>query len=129
MGPSAETEAGQGGDEVDAVVRLQRAGEGLGLARLGDDPERVAEPLHGGAGGRRPRRVVDLAAQAPGDRRQQALAGVRRLGARVEQDEAAGPVGVLGLPGALAGLAEQGRLLIAGDSRDRNVAAEDRVVP
>ena len=43
----------------------------------------------------------------------------------VEEDEATGPVGVLGHARPLAGLAEQCRLLVARDPGHRDVAAED----
>ena len=51
-------------------------------------------------------------------------AGRRRLAAGVQEDEAAGAVGVLGAAGRVAGLAEERRLLVAGDPRDRHLAAE-----
>jgi hypothetical protein len=44
----------------------------------------------------------------------------------VEQDEAAGPVGVLRLACPLAGLTEKRRLLVAGHPRHRHLAAELR---
>ena len=94
-----------------AVLRRNLLIYGVGDPRAGDE-DRGLE------------RVVGLLAQPPGDRRQQALLRLRRLGARVEQHEAAGPVGVLRLARRVAGLAEQRRLLVAGDPRDRDLAAE-----
>ena len=44
------------------------------------------------------------------------------LVARIEQQEAAGAVGIFRHAGRVAGLAEQRRLLVAGDARDRHVA-------
>ncbi len=65
--PVRRAEPGQGGDEVDVVVRVQRGGERLGLGRVGDDPEPVAQPLHGRAGDedRGLERVVGLAPRGP----------------------------------------------------------------
>ena len=50
--------------------------------------------------------------------------GLGRPFARVEEDEAARPVGVLGAARLEAGLAEERRLLVAGDPRHRDLAAE-----
>ena len=47
------------------------------------------------------------------------------LRAGVQQHEAAGAIGVLGHAGGVAGLAEQGGLLVAGDAGDRDWRAED----
>ena len=61
---------------------------------------------------------------SPGDRGEQAVDRRRALGADVEQHEAPGPVGVLGHPRVQARLAEQRRLLVPGDARHRDAAAE-----
>ena len=50
---------------------------------------------------------------------EKSLAGIRRLGAGVQQHEAAGAVRVLRLARAVARLAEQRRLLVARDPGDR----------
>src|SRR5205823_1775974 len=50
-------------------------------------------------------------------RRQQAVAGQRRLAAHVHEEERPGAVGALGLAGGEGALAEQGRLLVAGHAR------------
>ncbi len=49
--------------------------------------------------------------------------GLHRLGPGIHQQEAASAVGVLGLPGFDAHLAEQRGLLIAGNARDGNAGA------
>ena len=61
--------------------------------------------------------------RADGDRGQQAVAGANRLGAGVHQHEAAGTVGVLGHPFFEAELAEQGGLLVTGDTGDGDAGA------
>ena len=124
--PVRRAEPGQGRHEVDVVVGVEGGGQPLGLRRLRDHAEPVAQPLHGGAGDedRGLERVVGALAEAPGDRREQALPGVRRLRAGVEQHEAAGPVGVLCAARVVARLAEERRLLVARDPGDGDVAAE-----
>ena len=57
-------------------------------------------------------------AELPGDRREQIVARFDGAVGRVHEHEAAGAVGVLGHAAREAGLAEQGRLLIAGDAGD-----------
>jgi hypothetical protein len=53
---------------------------------------------------RRLERVVHLTGHSPGDGGEQALARIGGVGARVEQYEAPGAVGVLGLAAPLTGL-------------------------
>ena len=63
----------------------------------------------------------------PGDRRQQAIRRDERRAARVHEQEAAGAIGVLGHARLETCLAEQRRLLVAGDAGDRYLlAAEHR---
>ena len=80
-------------------------------------PEAVAQPLHGGAAHEYAAFERVLAGSAaPGHGREQAVPRGLRLAAGVHEREAAGAVGVLGHAGAEAGLAEQRRLLVAGDA-------------
>jgi hypothetical protein len=60
----------------------------------------------------------------PGDRREQPV-GQHRLGAGVDQHERAGAVGALAAAGLEAALAEQRRLLVAGDAGHRQVEPEE----
>jgi hypothetical protein len=124
--PVRRAEPGQRWDEVDAVVRAEVLRELLGLRGRVDDAEPVAQPLDRGPGDedRRLERVVGVFAQPPGDRGQEAFGGLGGLRPRVEQDEASGAVGALRHPGAVAGLPEERRLLVARDAGDRDVAAE-----
>ena len=73
--PVRRAESGQRGNEVHAVRRLDRARQRFGLARLLDDAESVAQPLHRGAGDedRRLERVRRPAARIAGDRREQSV--------------------------------------------------------
>ncbi len=122
--PVGRAEPGEGGDEVDAAGRLDRAGQSLGLGRIGDQAEAVAQPLHGGAGdedGALERRHARL-------RRRGAEDAVRwrpALLALVGQDEAARAVGRLGLAGPEAGLAEERRLLVARQTGERHARSAD----
>ena len=93
----------------------------------GDGFQAVAHPLHGGAGdeygafeavgglARRPSSPPSSAAHASSD---------TAVGPRIEQQEAAGAVGVLGRTRLEAGLSEERRLLIAGHSGDGDPSAE-----
>ena len=85
----------------------------------------VAQPLDDGAADEDAalERVLGDAAARPRDRGEQVVARSDRLRAGVHQQEAAGAVGVLREPGRVAGLAEQRRLLVAGDAGDRHVDA------
>ena len=91
--------------------------------------EAVAQPLDQRAGDRD--RALEhvgrlVVAELVADRGQQAV-GADDLLAGVDEQERAGAVGVLGVAGLEAGLAEQRRLLVAEDARQR--AAADRAVP
>ncbi len=63
---------------------------------------------------------------APGGGRQQPGVGPLERRAGVGEDEGAGAVGALGVPGVEAGLAEQRRLLVTGQARDRQLEAAER---
>ena len=104
------------------------AASGLDVGRLADDAQPVAQPLHHRAADEDAafERVHRLAAELPGDGREQPVARRDRPLAGVLQHEAAGAVGVLRQPRRHAHLAEQRRLLIAGDAGDRDVADAER---
>ena len=90
-----------------------------------DDAQAVAQPLHDRAGDEDAafERVVERAVRAARRRwSSRLLRDATGLRAGVQQQEAAGAVGVLGQPGREAGLAEERRLLVAGDAGDRNRA-------
>ena len=69
-------------------------------------------------------RVARSPIQRPGDRRQQAARRELRLGADVHQQERARAERALGVAGLGAVLAEQRRLLIAGDAGDRDAVGQ-----
>ncbi len=69
-------------------------------------------------------RVMGHAVAQPRHRRYEIVLRRDGLASGVEQQEAAGAVGVLGEPRFETGLAEEGRLLIAGDARDRHAGAQ-----
>ena len=126
--PVGRSETGQRRHEVDVIVALERFGKGFGLGGVCDQAESVAQPLDGSAGDedRCLECVGDLIADSPRHGRKQTLGRIGRAGAGIQQDEAAGAIGVLGLTGAMASLAEQRCLLIACDPRDGNLATELR---
>ena len=120
--PVRRAEAGERRDEVDAARRLDRPREPLALCRVGEDAEPVAQPLDGGAA--REDGALERVAAGRGDRLQQAGRRRTALGARVREDEAARAVRRLRLAAVEAGVAEERRLLVAGDARDRERDAE-----
>ena len=114
--PVGRKEAGERGHEVDAAVVLNGRGQRFHISRARDQAQVVTQPLHQCAGDRdrtfqgvHGRLVADLVAQGG----QQSALARNGLGASVEQHEAAGAVGVLGLARAEARLPEEGRLLVA----------------
>ena len=67
-------------------------------------------------------RIFQFAAEAAGERGDETVLRKNELLTDMLQQEAACSVGVLGVAGREAELAEEGRLLIAGDARDGNGA-------
>src|SRR5207253_8198578 len=99
------------GDEDDAAGRLDAAREPVALRGVGEQAESVAEPLQRSAA----RQDGALERVAVRRRRLQQPAGRRRrVVAGVNEQEAAGAVGGLRLPGRVAALAVERRLLVAG---------------
>src|SRR5207253_8675859 len=100
----------------------------LDVLRFLDDLEAIAEPLHRRA--RDERRsfecVVHVAAsELPGDRRDQSLLREDRNVTGVHEQERSRSVSALRGATLEARLAEERRLLVARDSRDRNSIGED----
>ena len=120
--PIRRAEADERRHEIHAVGVVHLRHQLLDVRRRLDRLQAIAQPLHRRAGDEhRPfERVGDLAADLPRHRRQQPLLRRHRLGAGVEQHEAAGAVGVLRRARLEAGLAEERRLLIAGIAGDGN---------
>ena len=87
-----------------------------------DEPELVAQPLDRRAGDehRALERVGRRAARVAAQRREQPAAADHAARAGVQHQERTGAVGVLGHPGLEAALAEERRLLVARDARDRD---------
>ena len=121
------TEADEGGNEVHAMAVRHLACERVGLGGLADQPKPVSQPLDGGAGDedRAFHRVGRLPADAVRGRRQQAVLRLDRRRPGVEQQEAARAVGGLRHAGFEAGLADERRLLVAGDAGYRDPGAEE----
>ena len=122
--PEGGAESRQPGHEHDAPVLALGTVE---LRGVGDQADAL-EPIDRRAG------AVDLPVEAVGGRPLQApghaggesRARARRQPAGVGEDEGAGAVGALRLPGAEARLREQRRLLVDGEAAQRQRAPERR---
>ncbi len=108
----------EGGDEVDAVVPLYRAGQEVGFGGVLHDAQPVAQPLHSGAGDEDGafQREGPLAARPAGGGGEQPVLRAHRLVAGVHQQEGAGAVGVLPLARRPAAVPEERGLLVARDA-------------
>ena len=128
--PVGRTKAGKGRHKIDAAVVVEGARQGAGFGAGLHDIQCVAQPFDGGARVKRAAlRGVDRASVYPvGEGGEQGGGRRRGRGAVVGQDETAGAVGCLGHPGLGATLADEGRVLIAGDAADRQRDPEDRSV-
>ena len=126
--PVGREQAGEGRHEVDPAVVVDRARQRLALRGVADDLELVAQPLDRRArdGDRALQRVHRLGvAELVADGGQQAVLGADELLAGVQQQEVAGAVGVLGLARREAHLPDHGRVLVAEDAGDRDLALPD----
>jgi hypothetical protein len=116
-------EARERGDEEDVAGRVDLARERFAFGRIREHPEAVSEPLDRGAADEdRPLERISARccgrAQESGGRRSPQVTDV-------DEDEATGAVRRLRLARVEARVAEERRLLIAGDSRDRQRRAEE----
>ena len=119
--PIRRAQARERGDHVDARGVGDRARQLLALGDRRDEPQLVAQPLHERARHEHaPLKRVHrpLAGGGGGDGRHEAVRRGAGLAAGVEQKEAAGAVGVLGLARPEAALSEQRRLLVARNAAD-----------
>jgi hypothetical protein len=117
--PVWREQAGECRHEIGAAVVVDARSEGLDLIRGTDEAEVVAQPLHEGARhGDRPLEGVvrRLIPQLVAEGREQPVLRVDDLGARVEDQEVTGAVGVLRLARVECGLAECRGLLVSEDS-------------
>src|SRR6266446_5013800 len=124
--PVRRAEPDEGRHEVHAARVGHRAGQGVRLGGVRDDPEAVAQPLNGGAGDEDGalERIGRPPTEAPGDRRQQPVRRDHRALAGVDEGEAARAVRVLGLARPEARLPEERGLLVARDAGDRHAARQ-----
>ena len=126
--PVRRAEAGQRGDEDDAVARRDLARERLDLLRALDDAEPVAQPLHRrardeGAALERVRRLARRCATRPSSPAR-ARSRMGRV-ADVHEHEGAGAVGALRVALGEARLAEERRLLVARDAGDGDAVGQE----
>ena len=119
--PLRRAEAGEGRHEVDVAGVGHAGGQRLDVGGALDDAEAVAQPLHRGAAHEHAAFERVLAGRRGARPPSSAGGGARPAAcvAGVHQHEAAGAVGVLGHARREAGLAEQRRLLVAGDAGQR----------
>ena len=118
--PVGSPQAGEGGHQVHSAGVLHLGGVVLRVPGLGNEAQLVPQPLDN-----RPAHkdgalqgVLHLVPEAHGDGGQEAVLTAVQPLPGVHQQKAAGAVGVLGLAGGKAGLAEEGGLLVAGDARN-----------
>ena len=118
----------QRGHEIDAVGVGHRRRQLFDFRRRADDPQPVAQPLYDRAADEDApfEGVVDLVADLQSDGRQQVVRRGDRLLAAVHQQETSRAVRVLHRPRLDAHLPEQGRLLVARNSRDGHLVRENR---
>ena len=119
--PAGRVEPGEGRHDHGSAVVRHRSREPLDIGAGGDQAEIVAQPLHEGAGdGDGALERVDRLRRAEpvGEGREKPAGGRGGRLADIHEHEAAGAVGVLGLAGLEAGLADERRLLIAEDAGD-----------
>src|SRR5207248_10879729 len=112
----------ESGNEIDAAIVRHGGGKGFYIFRASNESKAVAQPLHNGTANEDAafKRVLSNVVQPPGNRGDQAVGGRYGASASILQHEATGAVRVLGESGMNAALAEQRRLLIAGDTCERN---------
>ena len=115
-------QTGEGRYHVHAVAVFHLGGEVFGVGRIADQFQLIAQPLNGGAANEDCpfQRIVHFAAWAAGNSGQQAVVRTYRFFAGVHQQEAAGAVGVFRHARLNTELAVQRRLLVTGDTGDRN---------
>ena len=96
--PVWREESGEGGHEVGAAIVIDRFGTRLDFLGGTDHSQIVSQPLHEGAGDRDGalQRIVGFGvAELVAERGEQTVLGVDDIGARVEDQEVTGAVGIL----------------------------------
>ena len=126
--PVRRAETGEGRHEDDTTGVRDGVGDGFDLGRCAEELHVVAQPLHDRAADEDAafERVCGLLVEAAGERGDEAFGGESECAADVLQQEAAGAVGVLGVAGRDAELAEERGLLIACDAGDVDLAEAER---
>ena len=118
--PVGRPQPREGGYQVHAPVVGRLPGVVLRVPAVGEKAQLVPQPLDHRAPHehRALQGILHLAVEAHGNGGQQAVAALTGDFPGVHQQEAAGAVGVLGVAGGEAALAEEGGLLVAGHARD-----------
>ena len=126
--PMWSPEADEGRDQEDSTTVRHGGRQRPSLGGALDDAQTVAKPLQRGAGDEDGalERVAQPAGSPPRHRGEHPRIRRHTLVARLHEHERTRAIGVLGHPDGGAGLAEQGRLLIAGDAADRCLNATER---
>jgi hypothetical protein len=125
--PVRRSETHEGGHEGDAAAVGHARGEARDIIGARNERQTIAQPLNGGAGHEHGtlEAVGAPCLGAPAHRGDETARRRLRGATDVHEQKAAGPVGVLRLATQEAALTERRRLLVAGDSGDRDGAAED----
>ena len=116
------TEAGKGGHHIHTITVFDFGGEVFGIGGISNDFHLITQPLDGGSGhkNRALKGIIYFTARTAGDRGQQTVFGQHRFVTGVHQQEAAGAVGVFRHARLNTHLTEQCRLLVTGNTGDRN---------
>ena len=125
--PVRGAHAGEGWHKVHAAIVRHRSSQGLHLRRGADYAQAVPQPLHHGTAHKDGtfQRIRDRVPYLPGHRSEQVVLGQDGLGARIHEQEAARSVGILHRARLRAHLAEEGRLLVSGDTRNGHLMRKD----
>ena len=118
-------QSGEGGDKIDPAIVAYLLGVIFGVLTFREKPQLVPEPLDDGAAHKDAalQGVAGPAGGGGGNGGHKAVFALHRGIAGVHQQETAGAVGVFGLTGGKAGLAEEGGLLVAGHTGDGDLVA------
>ena len=125
--PIRSAEADECRNDIDTSRILDLLRDPLGIRSGVDEADAVTQPLDRGTSNEDGTLecVLDLAVEAPGDRRHEAVLGVLALRARIHEHEAARAVRVLCRARLEAVLTEECALLVACCTGDRNRRTED----
>jgi len=120
----------EGGYEVDAAGIRNGKRHCFRFGGIIDDFYSVSQPLNSRSGDENTafHGVVDYIVEPPGQRRDQSFFRFHRFCPGIHQDEGAGSVRILRVAGRIAGLSEEGCLLVSGNRSNRNTGISDKTL-